>query len=563
MKHLSLTRILALCLALISLSMLVSGFYGLWSEAKDRAKAVKALNTLRENTDEYRTVLAELSGTGDYKSMEQERASRQEQFDRSAARHRSDLATFTATRAGLKSARELLDEAEKALRTGKTQYETSLQTFEMQAYAFEDAYEQALQAKALLDLALPLLDTAQTAVSDLNMLVFRLRNLGDILDLSGAENEDGGEAMRQSALEAYDTAIALCADTIRITESLQGLSDVEIPVDSLLDALEEAGVSVPEELKTLITGDTGVIDTVPTEELEAMLTELSGSADLYGLLAQLQAGRDAVAAGDWDPVLNEAQFETVRMAYTQNREALGRIADILTSWLPDLNAALTDATEQLSAANEALAQLENARALLEQGRLAITAAGLQIEESEQELKEGREQIDEQEKKLEEQAAQLEEEKLSLDAEEKELLRLTADCEQQKKLEDRERGLRATLRTEEEIRTATDGGEDVLPAADRLISDRAAQIRQAFLRRFPASLLMVLASGFAFLSLPLVFGEKPSRGLLIADALVCLALAAAVTTLLFQAGKGLSYSALTTGGLAVLTLLAALPKVKIA
>ncbi|MCR5136418.1 MAG: hypothetical protein K6C12_04905 [Oscillospiraceae bacterium] len=559
MRHPSLTRFLTLCIALISVSMLVSGFYGLRSEAKDRRKAEKKLTALQENTDKYRQVLAELEGRDDYDTLEKNRKSRQKEYDSAAAKHRTELAAFTATRGGLKSGKQMLDEAESALNTAKKQYEEGLQTFEIQAMAFEDIYDQAMEAKALLEFVLPFLDTARRTVEGLEMLQTALENIDEILE----GDTDDAEAMRLTALEAYDTAIALCTDAISSMETLQSLKDTEIPVEQLMDLLDSAGITLPDEIREMMEGAGEFLELLPKEELEAVGTAIEENIGmrLDELLLKMQTERAVIASGNWDEPLTEAQFETISQAYLDNREALRRLAEVYGSWLPELETMLENTALQLQSAYSALGQLETARLAIEQGRAALAAAGLQIEMSEQELKEGREQLEKEEKKLDEQAEALEREKRRLDEEEQALLILTQRCEEQKRLEEREKNLRLSLLAEKELSRERADGEKLLSAAVQLTELRREQIRLEFMRRFPASLLMIAGSVFAWMGVPAVFREKPSRGLLIASTLCCALLSGAVLLLLRRAGRGISYSALTTGALAVMTFLTALPPAK--
>ena len=58
MKYTGLTKILSVLLALLSLSLLVSGIYGLYTAARDRNRGNAELEQIRDTADEYRSVLA-------------------------------------------------------------------------------------------------------------------------------------------------------------------------------------------------------------------------------------------------------------------------------------------------------------------------------------------------------------------------------------------------------------------------------------------------------------------------------------------------------------------------
>lgn len=117
------TRFLALCLAVISLSMLVSGGLGIRAANKERRKDESELQDLRGRIDEYREVSAALMDRVSYEELNRALEEKQKKYDADMAKHRAELSTYTAANGGLEMGNAALNQAESALETGKTQYE--------------------------------------------------------------------------------------------------------------------------------------------------------------------------------------------------------------------------------------------------------------------------------------------------------------------------------------------------------------------------------------------------------------------------------------------------------
>ena len=124
MKTTGWTRFLALCLAVISLSMLVSGGLGIRAANKERRKDESELRDLRSRIDEYREISAALMDRVSYEELNKTLEEKQKKYDTDTAKHRADLSTYTATNGGLEMGTAALNQAESALETGKTQIAT-------------------------------------------------------------------------------------------------------------------------------------------------------------------------------------------------------------------------------------------------------------------------------------------------------------------------------------------------------------------------------------------------------------------------------------------------------
>ena len=136
MKTSGWTRFLALCLAVISLSMLVSGGLGIRAANRERLKDESELQDLRSQIDEYREISAALMDRASYEQLNQTLDEKQKQYNTDTAKHRADLSTYTATNSGLEMGTAALNQAESALETGKTQYEMGRKALRASLNAF-------------------------------------------------------------------------------------------------------------------------------------------------------------------------------------------------------------------------------------------------------------------------------------------------------------------------------------------------------------------------------------------------------------------------------------------
>ena len=140
MKTKGLIRFLALCLAVISLSMLVSGGLGIRAANKERRKDDSELQDLRSRIDEYREISAALMDRTSYEDLNKTLEEKQKKYDTETAKHRSELTAYTATNTGLEMGTAALNQAESALETGKTQYETGRKALKSSLNAFNQIY---------------------------------------------------------------------------------------------------------------------------------------------------------------------------------------------------------------------------------------------------------------------------------------------------------------------------------------------------------------------------------------------------------------------------------------
>ena len=237
MKTSGLTRFLAACLALISLSMLVSGILGLRSAAKEHRKDDAEIQDLQTKIDDYREISALLMDNESYSDLNDALKEQQEKYDSDISHHRTELATYSATNGGLQMGIEAMAQAKAALSAGKMQYETIVK---------------------LLEKLQPILDAIETLKGQVGVILEQL----DVLRADLTMVPPALEALEQK-MKAFETAGTNYL-VVSAEEALQNLEEM-IPSEGDNGDTDENGNpgSNPGE-----TGDGDTGDQDPPENQE-------------------------------------------------------------------------------------------------------------------------------------------------------------------------------------------------------------------------------------------------------------------------------------------------------
>ena len=540
MKRSALKKILALVLVVFGISMLIAGLLGIRSAGKEKGKADAEIAQLNDTMDQYRSVKNRLIDSEGYSSANDSYLEQKEAYDKALEQQRSELAVYSATKGGLTSGTEAMDSADEALKKGKAQYEAGLRAFEDQEAQFLLLYESAMAAKTELEEGKAVLEEAVAILSSLKQAANSMRSLDSLMDLNADDVPESAPALYQAVIAAYDAAIAV-VETAESTVWL--VTDREIPINTVRQALEAAGVSL-----TLPLDDTYVV-IFPSAGV-ARLEEVTG-VSLAGILANLEAEKAALIAGGSESILTPEQFETIRTAYTNNRSAIAGSAGQLLTIVDELDKSVTSARAQIAAAEAGYQQLETAKAAIDEGRAKLEEAGKQITAGEKALEDGRSQLLEEQNKLDEKGAALEAERDRLEKEQEALASLEEQTEELKLLEEQESSLRASLLSREGIMARQEGGLDLLRAAEDYTSSYDRESQGNYQRRFAACLLQILGCLAAIVLIPAVFGRREHPALLLLAVLFCVGFSAAAQVLFFRLGRGVSYSAILSCVLALL------------
>ncbi len=565
MKHPTVIKTLALILAAISLSALVSGIYGLHFALKARNSDNNEIRLLQSQIEEYRDISVRLTELPDIEAISFSLDKVKQDHQALSTHHRKELSIYTATKSGLEAGVKGLAEARAALTTGKAQYESEKKQLEMQTEAFEQIFVIAAEAEQLINELIPLLNYAETVLNSLNNLIDKAYAIGDILDSS----EEDSEAMRLSAVEAYDAVIETWSDAVLLVDALE---DTEISTTFLRIALESAGITSKEDLRILfeeaglpVSDDQFIlIDQIMDQDSVILITsqqvseartslETATGMPVEEFYGKLLSERDGLLTGEAEFAINADQFGSIRHAYSDNREAILRFADMIADYVPQLEGSVSSAWEMVNSAETMLGQMNEANDAVDSGIRLLEEAGSQLETAEAMLTESERQLSEEENKLKQKADELEREKAKLDQQEQMILTLEGQKNERESLNRREKQLSLSLRARDGLDPDSDQNVDLLTAAEKWLDDYSSDAAESFRRWFASCILMILAFLFSFLCIPVCFSTPMRTHYFFLLTSLCMLASFGSLVLLILTGRGISYSALIIFCLATIQL----------
>lgn len=572
MKFSGLTKLMSVLLALLSLSLLVSGIYGLYTASRDRNRENTELEQLRDTTDEYRSVLAARMDPAEYEKLTSDLAARQKTFDTDADRHRKNLTAFTAARGAMEKAEEIISKSEAALHIARTQYETGKKTLELQEKTMKKYADQITDYEPLIEAGESLLDVIGRLRDSLRTLeaLKEPTNPSSEEELTEEEEQSLAEERRDAVVEAYDAAIEACETTVELLDLLQnqeiplsglkqalGLSE-DASAEEVKEALSELGISLTDEQMEALNDDSIVLLTAEQAEMIKQSIKLATGRSMEDLILEMEHDRDDIAGRDG---LSQEEYDAICKEFEDTLETITLMSGVLRNSLSDLDETLDDAQKKLNQLKDMIQQMKDAQAKISKAKKALQEAGEKLALGELALEEGKKQLKEQQEKLDEQEKELEKEKIRLDEEEQKLKEMDEDVSEQKELEDRERSLRMILLGNREIKEKTESGTELLAAAEERINTLGQEIRREYGSRFGGCLLMLAGTVLAFLTIPAAFRGEGNRKLFLICVLLCSICCTAVIWAFIISGRGLSYSALATGLLAAAALAVGIPSEK--
>ena len=576
MKHPALTRVLAIVLAILCLTMGMAGWLGLRRAERERQSALDEAERLRGRVAEYQTLMTKLEGNKSYNKQTEKIDKKQAAHDKDSAEHRTELSTYTLTQFGLKMGTDALDVADEQFAYYKAMAEEALANLEG-GFA---------QISELLGYLWEVYNTGSGILNRVNAHWNAANEFVMLLD-SGAPLTYGQvAAMLDEVLLAADETAGL-ADTLReLTPTLDALADFDL---GALIRFTESLSDIPAEMMDMMGGlDTGAGSSaaaLPTEldlpfttdELLEMQKQYKEAWTMVKLLlsrmdeevpliddqiqqatgmsladirAAAQEARNALAI-QGDTPLGEEQNERVRNLYAANSESIH-------SFLNESGAKLREVNEMMEKAGAMLGSIQ-AQVDAVEGMLASVRKALA--DGANALYEARALIWWQLGQQREKEEELRKQKEALGKSSAELKDLKHSAEDQKSLEDRQRSLRAQILDREEIRQRYDAGEEVDAAALNWAEERESSAEENYRQRRQACLLMLAGALCGLIGIPAAFEQIRSRSMLLVPVLGCVACAAGAEYLFVTMGRGSSYSALAAAGFGLLQLLISLPRAR--
>ena len=576
MKHPALTRVLAIVLAILCLTMGMAGWLGLRRAERDRQSALDEAERLRGRVEEYQTLLTRLEGNKSYNKQTEKIDKKQAAHDKDSAEHRTELSTYTLTQYGLKMGTDALDMADEQFAYYKAMAEEALAKFD----------GGMAQISELLGYLWEIYNTGSGILNRVNAHWGAANDFVGLLD-SGAPLTYGQvAAMLDEVLLAADETAGL-ADTVRqLTPTLDALAEFDLA--GLISFVESLDDMSPEMLNMLGSLDTGAGTSAAelptdldlpftTDELLEMQQQYKEAWTLVKLLlarmdeevpliddqiqqatgmsladirAAAQEARNALAY-QGDVPLDEEQNERVRSTYAASSESIH-------AFLAESGAKLREVNETMESAGTMLGTVQTQMDAVE-GMLASVRKALA--DGANALYEARALIWWQMGQQREKEEELRRQKEALGKSSVELKDMKRSAEDRKSLEDRQRSLRAQILDREEIRQRYDAGEEADTAALNWAEERESGAEENYRQRRQACLLMLAGALCGLIGIPPAFEQIRSRFMLLVPVLGCVACAAGAEYLFVTMGRGSSYSALAAAGFGLVQLLISLPKAR--
>lgn len=570
MKHPALTRALAVVLAVFCLVTLIAGVGSLRKTHRQHEEDLRRQQVLgdriaraeglRQSLDEQERSYR-IAATGLEK--------REERHERALSDYRGRLATYTATRAGIRMGREALEQASDALWYGKKKFEDGYAQFQQGAAAVNEIYslysriknsvqngtevylrglsyleneaDEELEALLTPEEVLAALRVTRSGLGSLENLLQALIDYPDgdpaaVEQIRNAEqllsslSDELGEVDPQALAQRAVTRILDQADEAVQARIDAGASESEALAEA--DAVTQAalGMSYGEARDWLQqnaaaaagTGASSALADLDPDQLSAMMEGFGGQDELLRqALAVLREEEEALdgqeAALRADPAAVTSSEALLALLKTE-LDAAQKIFDIVSGLIETVKQQMDAIAAQMAQAGKAI----------EDGITMIARNRLKLSQQEEELDAQHDDMMAEKEKLETEKARLDRRRQTVDT-------YTED-------EKSFRSARAALMSYENIETAVKDGADLIDAAKTELERMTAEQREEMIRRAAVAGILLLAALVGWISVAGAFEKPKIKHLWIPTAATAL-LAALCEAGSLWLGRGLWYSAL--------------------
>ena len=352
MKHPALTRVFAVVLCIFAVLLLFAAAAGVRSAVKDRAEAVHSYELLSSRADEYEALLDRLDEEGSADKAQQELDKLKAQYEKDKSAHQLALATYTATKGGLKQGKELMSAADEMMSATNivSSIESAVSGIANQLFDLEDValnayanYDAAAQEALPLELAYYEALAASTLFPDDPALAAAVEEA--YLAMLPYEMQ---KDLAQQQIEALVEDVSSSASDVSSGDMLSSVGTLAAAYDAM-----NAGKAELEKMELQVIRDS--IDlSLRKAELEKEEAEISAAQDLLG-----------------DIRSDERRLISLRVSMTANddvKEIYDRSGNVLTAARNVAN------SEEKAARNSFL--LEIGKALLMLAAAAMAFAGM-------------------------------------------------------------------------------------------------------------------------------------------------------------------------------------------
>ena len=607
MKHPALARVFAVVLAVLGLLLLFTGVKGFQENDKERAERLAYAEKLAGRIENYRELDAKLEQSADYRETMDALDRFLETHEKAASRHKTDTATHTATKGGIKMGEDMILAAKAEIASMRSQ---------LQDATSRRAYLQGM-IQILLSTQrerLPCLDAvthaaAQYAVdayldsAELSVAATEIRTLASteptpssvaaammgppeapgapvlpqLPDLAGASYE-AAQAAWQTAMADYQSAAAAYAQASNIyAQQMQQYYDLQAQsaMERFYGAQNSAGGLVSQEAYTAEYKQAHELWDKQCREIRGGVDFLHTAAEIRRLSAALSSiacQANAVTfllmpeTGGIYPGLTELAVHACCVAQDLERSGqdpagLGnedflRLADEGLETLDQLSAAFQAVATRVNDPSELVLDLMDKLHVTE---LLVQYLDFMLERSERELDSALAelwyQLGEEEKKQ----LTLEAEKLQLDEEAVILSRDIVEADELKELRNSHSTARQLLLNLAEVKSDAEQSGDLAGSAERYLGTYERETARLYGWKRVINILAVAGGAMGVLAVPASYELTKKRFFLLAPVLLCLLCAASAEGLCACLGFDQQYAALFTAIFALLQLLIVLPK----
>ena len=519
MRHPALTRFFAAFLAVLSAITLISGGICIRKATEDREKQNKNTVRLSGKAAEAKELRAELEAMPEsYERQNDEYERAKEKYDSEKLSYRKDLSIYTATEAGLKQGAEKLEEGYDALRTGWIAHDNGEKALNDAEAQFLPGYEQYLAGKAQLEEGRRQLEQAEQLKESLPDLALLRIGLNAVRDSEGN----------------------LSATLGAIQNTVQNP-----PADP------ETGEIDRDALRAQLLTEVGTLS-FQLEIVRAKVAEAYGQEAMEQALAPFVAALSEQAAQIADgSISTEELLAAASQLVTAGQGSSGSLSSALDSaeqtltmleGLPEMRAQLDQAETALKQGEPMLLQAKEG---FETGRRELEKAKQMLIYAEAQLIAGKKELENKQAEQEETKKDLDARKMALEKESRRLEQMLLRIEVYRDKKDRFSNLRYALLADDGISVRVRNGEDLIPAAEEELAQRAKDTEKEFSLRLSAAIGMIVASVFGILAVIQAFRDRQGFPLLFPAAL-SFAIAAASEAVSFYANRGLIYTVLFVG-----------------
>lgn len=518
MKHPALTKVMSAALAVLCIVMIVFGAAKIGEAAETRDRGREAVENLGNKRENYIKLEEELmSSTVDYEAVTGEQAQRQEKYDRDNAKHRADLAEFSATKGGVEMGSLALDEAAYAIQVGRKQYEAGLKEFNEQLgdYAGLIEYlpteEEMSGIKTTVDQAKKESEKWKAVLNELQGKLDAMREEG-VSEITAGELKELVEALceEKAVLELQEDEAEALLEASRANMELVNNILAELEADESID---------PEELYDVLNSRVSELIGKSADEVRSEL-ELDNQkiAEIRAAIAELNR-RIEEADGQIEDItftLDEVQhgIDEARGCY---EEAAAKLEE--ASRMYDMVIMAANAKEMMKQAEDAM----------NYGQIEVNTAWYKLQQTKAGFAETEERL------------MTEKEKLAQDH--IELSEVDRTVEEYDDLTARHKAARTALILYPEIKSRVEAGEDIAESAEAVRISMTENTEREYKGRMAIYILCISAGAFGLLTLPEAFEKAKTYPMLTVFAILCFLCAAAAEVLGMYLGWGQTYAAL--------------------